>query len=147
MNMLNLQEGNKAMQKYLGNYGLFLLLFPFVMLLAAIFVSASTNQVDASSLTVVMGGNPISGQQEIVTYGCGSCHEINGIAGAHGKVGPSLNGIASRSFIAGRLPNNPDNLVLWIREPQSVSPGTDMPNLGISEPSARDIAAYLYTLK
>jgi cytochrome c len=135
------------MRKYLGPYGFFLLLFPFVMLSASIIVNASSAQSDTQSLTIVANGNPLQGQQAMMQYGCGSCHEIGGVAGAHGKVGPSLNGIAQRSFIAGRLPNNADNLVQWIQFPQSISPGTDMPNLGISEPSARDIAAYLYTLR
>jgi cytochrome c len=35
----------------------------------------------------------------------------------------------------------------WIREPQSISPGTAMPSLGVTEQDGRDIAAYLYTLK
>src|SRR5690349_19702955 len=112
------------MRKYLGTYGFFLLLFPFVMVSAAIVVNANSAQVDAQSLTIVANGNPLQGRDEIMRYGCGSCHEIGDVAGAHGKVGPSLNGIAQRSFIAGRLPNNADNLVRWIQFPQSVSPGT-----------------------
>jgi cytochrome c2 len=135
------------MRKYFGAYGFFLLLIPFVLLTAVIVVFAGNNTLDAQPLTVVANGNPIQGQQEIINYGCGACHEVAGIAGADGKVGPPLTGIASRSFIAGRLANNTDNLIFWIRFPQSVSPGTDMPDLGISEPAARDIAAYLYTLK
>jgi cytochrome c1 len=42
------------------------------------------------------------------------------------------------------LPNTPDNLVRWLRDPQAVSPQTIMPDLGLGEPQARDIAAYLY---
>ena len=87
------------------------------------------------------------GKQRIQAYGCGSCHQIPGIDGATGMVGPSLEGFAKRTFIAGQLPNTNDSLVRWIMVPQSVSPGNAMPNLGVSERDARDIAAYLATLR
>jgi cytochrome c2 len=78
-----------------------------------------------------------------VASGCGSCHTISGVDGADGKIGPSLAGVAERRTIAGRLENTPQNLTLWIREPQRVDPGNLMPGLGLSEADARDIAAYL----
>jgi cytochrome c1 len=78
--------------------------------------------------------------------GCGSCHVIPGIAGADGTVGPPLTDFAHRGYIAGELPNNEQNLVRWIMDPRGVEPGTDMPDLNIGEPEARDIAAYLFTL-
>jgi cytochrome c len=37
--------------------------------------------------------------------------------------------------------------MLWIRDPQKVDSGTSMPNLNVSEADARDISAYLYTLR
>jgi len=52
-----------------------------------------------------------------------------------------------RSYIAGMLPNSAENLERWIRFPQSVVPGNDMPNLGVTAQQARDITAYLYTLE
>jgi cytochrome c1 len=61
-------------------------------------------------------------------------------------VGPSLADVSKHSFIAGQLANNPDNLVLWIEHPQQVRPGGDMPEMGVTEQDARDIAAYLYSL-
>jgi cytochrome c2 len=82
-----------------------------------------------------------------VTYGCGACHVISGLPGATGKVGPPLDGFAERVFIAGQLPNTPENLVRWIRSPQVIEPGTAMPDLGVTEANARDIAAYLLTLR
>jgi cytochrome c2 len=94
---------------------------------------------------VVAGGNPDRGAADIETFGCGRCHEINGIRDADGKVGPPLTNIVERSFIAGEVANTPDNMVRWIRNPQSIEPNTAMPNLGISDSAARNIAAYLYT--
>jgi cytochrome c1 len=58
-----------------------------------------------------------------------------------------LANLSRRTILAGQLPNNPDNLMLWIEHPQRVRPGNDMPELGVSESDARDIAAYLYSLR
>jgi cytochrome c1 len=38
-------------------------------------------------------------------------------------------------------------LIRWIETPQAIEPGTAMPNLGVTEQRARDMAAYLYTLR
>ncbi|HEY3571950.1 MAG TPA: c-type cytochrome [Thermoanaerobaculia bacterium] len=93
------------------------------------------------------GGEPSRGKDVIRRYGCSSCHTIPGVEGARGQVGPSLEGIASRAYLAGKLPNTPENMIKWIREPQEVQPGTAMPELGVTEQDGKDIAAYLYTLQ
>lgn len=95
----------------------------------------------------VTGGDERRGREFMDRYGCGSCHVIPGIARARGHVGPPLDGIAQRSYLAGVLPNTPDNMIMWIRYPQKVDPKTAMPDLGVSDPEARDMAAYLYTLR
>lgn len=99
------------------------------------------------SLTVTTGGDPVRGIAVIREVGCGSCHTIPGIREARGRVAPPLTFFAERTFIAGRVPNTPSNLVLWISNPPAVDPGTAMPRLGLSEQQARDVAAYLYTLQ
>jgi cytochrome c1 len=48
-------------------------------------------------------------------------------------------------MIAGKLANSPANLERWIASPQSVTPGTDMPDMPLSTQETRDIAAFLYT--
>lgn len=100
----------------------------------------------AAEVQQVPGGNAAQGRQAIVAYGCGSCHTIAGVPGANGQVGPPLTGVGGRAYIAGMLPNTPENLITWIQNPQAVVPGNAMPNLGVSEGDARDIAAYLATL-
>lgn len=80
-------------------------------------------------------------------YGCGSCHTIPGINGADGLVGPPLTHWSRRGYIAGVLPNDQDDLQFWIRHPQQVVPGVDMPDMGIDQREARDISAYLETIK
>lgn len=87
------------------------------------------------------------GAQLIGHYGCGSCHMIPGIDGADGLVGPPLIHWGRRAYIAGVLPNSPDNLAFWIQHPQKVIPGVDMPEMGIKQREAQAIAAYLDTIQ
>jgi cytochrome c2 len=99
---------------------------------------------DAGKLTG--GGNAIAGRVEIRKYGCSACHTISGVPGARGLVGPPLDGIRDRYYIAGELANTPTNLMQWIQHPHHVEPHTAMPEMGVTEQDSRDIAAYLYTL-
>jgi cytochrome c2 len=92
------------------------------------------------------GGDAKAGRRAIRKYGCPACHTISGVSGARGLVGPPLDGIADRSYIAGELPNTPANLMHWIQHPHEVEPHTVMPEMNITEDDSRDIAAYLYLL-
>jgi cytochrome c1 len=94
-----------------------------------------------------MGGNAAAGKALLSNYGCGSCHVIPGIRTAKGMVGPPLFFYSRRTIIAGELPNTPENLVRWIKNPAAIEPMTAMPDLGVSDSQARDMAAYLYTLR
>lgn len=85
-----------------------------------------------------------SGRRLLANYGCGSCHYIPGVAGANSMVGPPLNRFYERSYVAGRLPNTWENLAKFIQHPQEIEPGIAMPDLGVSEDEAHDMAAYLY---
>ncbi len=95
----------------------------------------------------VPNGSPQRGARDIVRFGCGACHVIPGIRGAVGKVGPPLTDFSERGYIAGELPNNGPNLIRWVMDPRDVEPGTDMPDLGVSQQQAQDIAAYLFALR
>jgi cytochrome c len=97
--------------------------------------------------SVALGGSSRPGKQVIAQYKCGSCHTIPGIPHAHGVFGPPLNFLGRRTELAGNFPNTPDNLVRWIQSPQTMKPGTAMPDLGLDEQQARDVAAYLETLR
>ncbi|WP_310963390.1 c-type cytochrome [Nocardioides terrisoli] len=92
-------------------------------------------------------GDPGRGAALISHYGCGSCHEVPGVAGADGLVGPPLTHFSRRGYVAGVLPNSEQNLEHWIEDPQSVVPGNAMPDLGVTHRDAIDITAYLYTLR
>jgi cytochrome c2 len=87
------------------------------------------------------------GADLIIANGCGTCHSIPGIAGARGNVGPPLDRIGTRVFIAGMLRNTPDNMVRWLKNPQAVIPGNAMPNMNLNDAQARDITAYLAELQ
>jgi cytochrome c2 len=87
------------------------------------------------------------GRQLIARYHCGRCHEIPGVAAARGSLAASLVQYGRRSYIAGRVANRPELLARWISDPQSVIPGTAMPDMGVSPADARDIAAYLGRLE
>jgi cytochrome c1 len=80
-------------------------------------------------------------------YACHGCHRIDRLVGPAVDVGPPLRDWKRRKYIAGVLPNTPENLVRWIRDPDAVSPGTMMPDLGVTEAHAREIASFLFQPK
>lgn len=92
-------------------------------------------------------GDPKRGTTLIKRYGCGGCHLIPDIAGATGNVGPPLLHIGTRTYIAGFISNSPENMSLWIQDPQKALPGNAMPRMGVTPQDSRDITAFLYTLK
>jgi cytochrome c2 len=95
----------------------------------------------------VYGGDPERGARAMIEHGCGACHTIPGVVGARGSVGPHLEGFAGRAYVGGVLPNEPGGLVRWLVDPPAHSPETAMPDLGVTEAEARDMAAYLYNLR
>jgi cytochrome c2 len=134
----------------------------FRVTLALLFVScllaaACSGKVE-KSLGKRTGGDSDRGKLAMRRYGCGTCHTIPGVRGANGQVGPPLDGIATRAYVAGVLPNTPEHMIRWIQHPQAVDsrkiehpqlvdPLTAMPDMGVKEPDALDMVAYLYTLK
>lgn len=94
----------------------------------------------------VSGANAERGRVLIQDYGCGACHIVPGVRSAIGKVGPRLDRLKEQIYVAGVLPNTPRNLTFWITDPKKADPRTAMPDLGVSEQEARDIADYLYRL-
>ena len=87
------------------------------------------------------------GASALKHYGCIACHEIPGQVGPEARLGPTLKGIGSREILGGVLPNTPENMVRWLRNPRAFASHTAMPAMGVTERDARDIAAYLATLR
>ena len=114
-----------------------------VILLASVSLGGCGRE--ARNVSVV--GDAENGRLLLRQYGCATCHEIPGVATATGNVGPPLQRIATRVYLAGVIPNTPENMVRWIRAPQKIDPMTAMPDMQVTEEHARDIVAYLYGLR
>ena len=107
-------------------------------------VACTPHDTEARRLT---GGDVQRGRIAIRQSGCQTCHVIPGVTGADALVGPPLNGIGSRLYLGGVLPNTPEHMIAWLRNPQEIDSLSAMPDVGVTERDARDIAAYLYTLR
>jgi cytochrome c oxidase assembly factor CtaG len=117
------------------------------ILICVIAMTACTEDPSRQWAAEMTGGTPSRGREAIRSYGCQSCHTIPGVTGASALVGPPLGGIAGRSYIAGVLSNTPQHMIEWLRNPPGIDSKTAMPNMNVTERDARDIAAYLYTLR
>jgi cytochrome c2 len=115
--------------------------------MVALFMMSACSNRDVRWAAEMTHGTPSRGHDAMRRYGCQSCHSIPGVAGANALVGPPLAGIASRSYIAGVLSNTPDHMIEWLKNPPKVDSMTAMPNMNVTDRDARDIAAYLYTLR
>ena len=123
-----------------------------VLLAAALAAGAyafdAKRQQDARTrAAAVTRGDPDRAPALILRYGCAGCHDIPGIQGPGGRVGPPLRTVKERVYLGGRLTNTPDNLVQWIANPRQIDPKTAMPVTGISTTDARHVAAYLLALR
>ena len=113
----------------------------------SLFIVAFLTGCSDPSLHPVAEGDAQRGQALLRQYDCGACHRIPGVPTATGVIGPPLDRLGRRVYVAGTLVNTPSELALWIREPQVLKPGTGMPNTNVTARDARDIVAYLYRLR
>ena len=117
-----------------------------LLILAACAAGACVTPHDRAAERVT-GGDVSRGKVAIRQYGCQTCHVIPGVTGADALVGPPLNGIGSRHYLGGVVSNSPDGMIAWLQNPKAFEPLTAMPVLGVTDQDARDITAYLYTLR
>jgi cytochrome c oxidase subunit 2 len=88
-----------------------------------------------------------AGKADFMNDQCASCHTIAGTA-AQGDVGPNLTHVGSRTTLAAlTIPNTPYWMSRWIRNPQAIKPGVQMPDLGIPGGQIKEIVAYLESLR
>jgi cytochrome c oxidase subunit 2 len=91
--------------------------------------------------------NSSEGKLVFETTACINCHSVSGTV-ANGRFGPDLTHLMSRDTIAsGAAQNTPENLRLWIRDPDAIKPGCRMPAMGLSEQQLNAVTAYLQTLR
>jgi cytochrome c1 len=107
-------------------------------------VLAACEDPPSAEAPAIVDGDSARGRELARAYGCTACHQMPNIRARTGNLGPPLTGLASRAYLAGRLPNRPGNLVRWIMDAPSFDPATAMPNLRVTHSDAHDIAAYLY---
>jgi len=89
----------------------------------------------------------VRGRDVFMQARCAGCHTIRG-TDAGGQVAPDLTHIGSRRTLgAATIPNTPEQLASWIRDPQHVKPGNQMPPNPLAEPDVQALVAYLGTLQ
>ena len=113
----------------------------------ALLTAAGCDDAEKQAAASLTGGDPDRGRHLVDFYGCGACHTVPGSHGADGVSAPPLDRMALRTYVAGVVKNNPQNLTRWILDPPAVDPLTAMPNVHATPQDARDIAGYLYTLR
>jgi cytochrome c oxidase subunit 2 len=87
------------------------------------------------------------GAQAFITSACIGCHRIGGTP-AQGVIGPDLTYFGRRHTIAaGMMPNTPQNLAKWLKNPPAVKPGSLMPNLNLNDETVQALVAYLESMK
>ncbi len=87
------------------------------------------------------------GRDLFMTTRCAGCHTVNG-TDAHGLLGPDLTHMGTRSTIgAGTLPNTPEHMFAWVKDPQVSKPGNQMPPNPLPSEDLQALVAYLGTLK
>jgi cytochrome c oxidase subunit 2 len=96
------------------------------------------------------GGGPAgrAAQGETIYSGraCVGCHTVRGVSA--GVLGPELTHFGSRTMLgAGLFPNTAAHVAAWVRDPAAMKPGVKMPAVGLTEPQARAVAAYLGSLR
>ena len=91
-----------------------------------------------------------AGAKYFASSACIGCHAINGVTTTDQSklIGPNLTHFGGRQWIAGGVvANTPANLAAWLRNPQAVKDGADMPNLGLTQDQINELVAYLESLQ
>ncbi len=95
-----------------------------------------------------MTGDAALGAELFVSRACVTCHTIRG-TDSIGTIGPDITHVGSRTYIAGGiLENSPENVTLWLSDPQGVKPGNEMIlPLPLSSEDIRLLTEYVRALK
>jgi cytochrome c len=116
--------------------------------MVALAVVSSCRDTSVERRAAAMTGGDVSrGRAAISKYGCAGCHSFTCFDNAGSSVGTTLDRIASSTLLGRQLPNTPENIMKWLQDPQQIDPKSPMPDMGVTDGDARDIAAFLYTLR
>jgi len=103
--------------------------------------------IEAQSEPALTTSVASEGQRIFERTACINCHAVSGTV-ADGRFGPDLTHLMSRDTIAsGAAPNTPENLRLWIQNPDAIKHGSKMPAMGLSDHELDAVTAYLATLR
>jgi mono/diheme cytochrome c family protein len=91
------------------------------------------------------GGNAQRGKQLFEAVGCQACHVVGAMTKVREARGTSYDIAPELTRVGSKV--NPDWLYDWVRNPRHFNPATKMPNLRLTDSEAKDIVAYLMTLK
>ena len=105
------------------------------------------NWVNAQKLPAKQDDSVSAGRKVFETTACINCHAVAGTA-ATGRFGPDLTHMMSRRTIAaGAADNTPENLGMWIQDPDMLKPGSLMPAMKLSDADLDALVRYLETLR
>ncbi|MBI3766398.1 MAG: c-type cytochrome [Ignavibacteriales bacterium] len=91
------------------------------------------------------GGNAAHGKELVETIGCKGCHVVGDDTRMRQERGFSYDVAPELTRAGSKL--DPDWMFEWIKNPRQYRPTTRMPNLRLTDQEARDVVAYLVTLK
>jgi cytochrome c oxidase subunit 2 len=102
--------------------------------------------IQAQSRPAVADPSVAAGRAVFETTACINCHTVAGTV-ANGRFGPDLTHLMSRDTLAaGAAANTPENLRLWIQNPDTFKPGSRMPAMTLTDQELDQVTAYLLTL-
>lgn len=105
------------------------------------------NWVNAQKLPAKQDDSVSAGRKVFETTACINCHAVAGTA-ATGRFGPDLTHMMSRRTIAaGAAENTPENLGMWIQDPDMFKPGSLMPAMKLNDEDLDALVRYLETLR
>ena len=89
----------------------------------------------------------VAGRRVFETTACINCHAIRGTV-ANGRFGPDLTHLMSRATIAsGAAENTPENLRVWLKDPDAIKPGSLMPAMKMTDPELDALVGYMQSLR
>jgi cytochrome c oxidase subunit 2 len=103
--------------------------------------------VRAQKQPAIQDEREIAGRRVFESTSCVNCHAVGGTNGT-GRFGPDLTHLMSRQTLAsGAAENTPENLRLWIENPDAIKPGSLMPAMKLSDADLDALVRYLETLR
>jgi len=103
--------------------------------------------IHAQREPAMQDASTIRGRRIFETTACINCHTVGGTV-ANGRFGPDLTHLMSRATIAsGAAENTPDNLRLWLKEPDAIKPGSLMPAMKLSDAELDALVRYMQSLR